>query len=37
MVLAVLLLPLLFTRVKFFSKEKEVVSTIKPTKESAKT
>lgn len=37
MVLAVLLLPLLFTRVKFFSKEKEVVPTIKPTKESAKT
>ena len=36
MVLAVLLLPLLFTRVKFFSKEKEVVPTIKPTKESAK-
>ena len=37
MVLAVLLLPLLFTRVKFFSKEKEVVPTIKPTKESTKT
>ncbi|TET31662.1 MAG: phosphatase PAP2 family protein [Candidatus Heimdallarchaeota archaeon] len=37
MVLAILLLPLLFTRVKFFSKEKEIVPTIKPTKESAKT
>ncbi|NPE07564.1 MAG: phosphatase PAP2 family protein [Asgard group archaeon] len=37
MVLAVLLLPLLFARVKLFSKEKEVAQTVKSTEKSAKT